>query len=73
MQQRSGMKNVLVPRLNKIILLLRKGLKGKQLSMEGRGGSGFLKRNRKDLPFCEEALRSIARLAKAVRGDLLVK
>ena len=43
---------------------------GKRFTMQTSVGRSFLKkRTTKDLPFCEEALRSVARLAEAVRGD----
>ena len=74
----AGMKRegkILIPRLNRIVEILRKGLKGKRLKLQNSGGAtdSFLRRSKKDLPFCEEALWSIARLAKAVRSDLLLQ
>ena len=60
------MKNVLLPRLDTIVSILRKGLMGSRSSSSG--GISVAKRGKKDLPFCEEALRSVARLAEAVQG-----
>ena len=62
------MKNVLLPRLDTIVSILRKGLMGERWS--SNVGKSAPRRTRKNLPFCDEALRSVARLAEAVQENV---